>query len=181
MAVVVVEVGETRGALLRTLSAGVEASLGCPVLVSIDRLDTESFFDADRCQYRSTPMLPMLARLCRTPTDRVLGLAEGDLFIPVLTFVFGEALLSGCAAVVSTHRLYPDVYGLPADPMRLQQRLITEGVHELGHTYGLVHCHDPACVMHASRAADDIDDKTASFCLSCAGRMAPSGMRVAVV
>ncbi len=39
--------------------------------------------------------------------DRVLGVADRDLFIPILTFVFGEAQLGGRAAVFSTARLDP--------------------------------------------------------------------------
>ena len=180
-AVVVVEVGETDKTLQATLCAGVHAALGCPVLAAAEGLDTDSFYDPERGQYRSTQMLPLLAGLGRVPADRVLGLTAVDLFIPVLTFVFGEATLAGPAAVVSTHRLAPEVYGLPANPLRLRQRLVKEGVHELGHTYGLLHCRHPACVMRASRAVDDIDGKTASFCSSCAQRLMPLGMQVAVV
>jgi len=35
----------------------------------------------------------------------VLSVADVDLFMPVLTFGFGEAILGGRAAVVSLHRL----------------------------------------------------------------------------
>jgi archaemetzincin len=180
MAVVVVAVGEMDARLQEPLCAGVSDALGCTAIAA-GELATESFYDTERAQYRSTAMLPLLANMQHTPDDRVLGLTMVDLFIPVLTFVFGEAMLAGAAAVVSSHRLDPEVYGLPPDPPRLQQRLIKEGVHELGHTYGLVHCRHPACVMRASRAVDDVDGKTASFCLSCAERLALVGLRVAVV
>ena len=92
---------------------------------------------------------------------RILGLTDADLFIPILTFVFGEAQLKGRAAVVSTARLG----GPPA--ARLPLRLETEAVHELGHTFGLLHSSDDGCVMHASTYVEEIDLKSDSFCLSC--------------
>jgi archaemetzincin len=92
-----------------------------------------------------------------------------DLYIPILTFVFGEAQLGETAALVSTHRLRPEFYGLPHDPRLLQARLLKEALHELGHTFGLRHCSDYLCVMSASHSADRIDLKQADFCPACAG------------
>ena len=73
-----------------------------------------------------------------------------DLYIPVLTFVFGEAQLSDGGAVVSAHRLRQEFYGMPTDPELLHERLLKESLHELGHTYGLRHCPDYTCVMSSS-------------------------------
>jgi hypothetical protein len=66
----------------------------------------------------------------------VLGIAGVDLFIPILTYVFGEAQLAGRAAVVSTYRLDNALYGLPANHRLLLDRLAKEAIHELGHTAG---------------------------------------------
>jgi archaemetzincin len=98
---------------------------------------------------------------------RILAVTSVDLFIPVLTYVFGEAQLGGPAAVVSTNRLRSEKYGLPPDPETLISRLEKEAVHELGHTFGLFHCSEPACVMHASTYVEEIDPKEASFCATC--------------
>ena len=96
-----------------------------------------------------------------------LGITKLDLFIPILTFVYGEAELDGDVAVVSYHRLRNELYGLTSDNRRLSDRLIKEAVHELGHAYGLIHCHAQPCVMHASTYVEDIDMKSASFCDAC--------------
>ena len=90
-----------------------------------------------------------------------------DLYIPVLTFVFGEAQLADGGAVVSAHRLRQEFYGLPTDPELLHQRLLKEALHELGHTYGLRHCPDYTCVMSASNGVERIDLKRAEFCSTC--------------
>jgi archaemetzincin len=103
---------------------------------------------------------------------------EIDLYIPVLTFVFGEAQLSDGGAVVSAHRLRQEFYGMPTDPELLHQRLLKEALHELGHTYGLRHCPDYNCVMSASNGVERIDLKRDEFCPACAQLMPsdePSG------
>ncbi|MBI2425771.1 MAG: hypothetical protein HYV27_23300 [Candidatus Hydrogenedentes bacterium] len=97
----------------------------------------------------------------------LLAITGHDLFIPILTYVFGEAHLNGPAAIVSTHRLTPEFYGLPADAELLEERACTEAVHELGHTAGLLHCSDYSCAMHASHAPEEIDLKEADFCTAC--------------
>lgn len=91
-----------------------------------------------------------------------------DLYIPVLTFVFGEAQLTNGGAVVSTHRLRQEFYGLPADSDLLHDRLLKESLHELGHTYGLRHCPDYTCVMSSSNGVERVDLKSADFCPLCA-------------
>ena len=40
-------------------------------------------------------------------------------------------------------------------------------MHELGHTFGLIHCLQPRCVMNASTYVENIDQKPAEFCSSC--------------
>ena len=92
-----------------------------------------------------------------------------DLFIPILTYVFGEAQLDGIGAVVSLHRLNNQFYGLPEDTGLMHDRLLKEAVHELGHTFGLLHCFQPGCVLNASTYVEDIDQKSRELC-SPAGR-----------
>lgn len=140
------------------------------VSVALPTFDPESCFDRSRGQYNSTLAL---ARLLAEPgdEDRVLGLTTVDLFIPVLTYVFGEAQLDGRAAVVSVHRLDPRTYGLPRDDKLLLDRTIKEAVHELGHTFGLFHCPDPWCAMHASTYAEEIDLKGAELCPTCTAKV----------
>jgi len=78
-------------------------------------------FDAARQQHSSTLILKELVRHC--PKGAViLGVAEVDLFIPTLSFVFGQAQLGGCAAVVSLARLQQEFYQLPPNPGLLVAR-----------------------------------------------------------
>ena len=74
--------------------------------------------------------------------NRLLGITDVDLFIPMLSFVLGQAQLGGPTAVVSVARLRQEFYGLPPDLPLLRARAVKEAVHEIGHTFGLTHCAD---------------------------------------
>jgi archaemetzincin len=115
-------------------------------------------------QYQSSLLLSPLSRVSE---HTVLGVTTLDLFVPILTFVFGEAQLSGNAALVSTHRLSDAFYGLPENRERFLERLTVEAFHELGHTLGLRHCDDWSCAMSSSHAAERIDIKQAAYCDAC--------------
>jgi archaemetzincin len=146
----------------------IEETFGCPVRVWTSRDRPVDTLDARRQQHSSTRILQWLARHRPPAALKVIALTDVDLFIPILTFVFGEAQLNGPAAVVSAARLLPDRSTL--GQRVLAARLAKECVHELGHTFGLIHCDSPGCVMMRSVNALDVDAKTASFCESCWNR-----------
>lgn len=126
-----------------------------------------SVYDDSRLQYNSTDLIRELLKRFPYSPSKVVGITSVDLFVPILTYVFGEAQLDGTAAVVSTYRLDNAVYGLEPDPILYFERSLTETVHELGHTYGLYHCKNRECAMHSSTAVEDIDQKTAMLCEEC--------------
>jgi archaemetzincin len=130
-------------------------------------MDLPRYYSADRGQYNATLILAGLLRLHADAEAKIVGITRVDLFIPVLTFVFGQAQLEGPGALVSTHRLRNEYYGLPRDEERLIERTIKEVVHEAGHSFGLVHCPDYSCVMHAATYVEDVDLKSAHFCPHC--------------
>lgn len=123
--------------------------------------------DARRGQYHATQILRRIRDLERDENVRAIGITRLDLFVPILTFVFGEAELGGRCAVVSLQRLDERFYGLPSREELLRERLVKEAVHELGHTFGLRHCEDWRCVMTSSHAVDRLDIKGQDFCREC--------------
>jgi len=153
--------------LLARLAQTLNEVLGMPVEQHLPRFDPELAFDSNREQYNSRILLRQLLDDVTPNTTRILGVAGVDLFIPVLTYVFGEAQLDGRAAVVSSFRLDNQIYGLPRDPELMLDRLRKEALHELGHTYNLVHCRRHPCVMMSSTYAEDIDQKSHRFCSQC--------------
>ena len=162
-----VRVGGVPWYVLDHIAAHVADVFGCAVVGEARYLDPHFAFDAERQQYWSTPILERLEAMRTPECYRVLGVAQVDLFVPILTFVFGEALLSRPPALISLCRLAPTFYGLPMNSARMLERASTETVHELGHTFGLLHCPDFGCAMHASHSADDIDLKGPGLCVDC--------------
>ncbi len=152
--------------LLEQLAASLARTFRTPCRIRPDRFDLSFSRDERRNQYYSTAIIQRLERAA-DPDARVLGVTACDLFVPVLTFVFGEAQLGGNCAVVSTARLNEEFYGLPRREEMLLERLIKEAAHELGHTFGLRHCMDWRCVMASSHAVERLDVKGADFCKAC--------------
>jgi len=148
-------------------------SMALPDLFALDcRLspcvvDPSQAFNQVRQQYNSMDVLLALSGVQSRAGDKVLGLTPVDLFIPILTFVFGQAQLNNRLAVMSTYRLHQRFYGLPEDDDLLLRRCEKEAVHELGHTFGLVHCSTFDCVMHFSNSVDEVDLKSSAFCPDC--------------
>jgi archaemetzincin len=163
-----VPIGQIDGDRLELLSEELASRLGAACLIQPQREDGEFAYNRARGQYHSTEILKRLWHHPHAESWRILGVTDLDLYIPILTFVFGEAQLGGAAALVSLHRLRPEFYGMPQDPELLQARLLKEALHELGHTFGLRHCPDYLCVMSSSHSAERIDLKQPEFCRACA-------------
>jgi archaemetzincin len=134
-------------------------------------LDPQFAFHIERQQYHSSEILARMQQLVTPQWWRILGVTAVDLYIPILTFVFGEAQIGGPCALVSLHRLRQEFYGLPEDADALRRRLLKESVHEIGHTLNLTHCDDYRCAMAPSHAVEWIDLKESSLCVPCQGRI----------
>jgi archaemetzincin len=152
--------------LLEYLAAALARTFRTPCQIRPETFDLSFALDGGRQQYHSTAIIQRMERAV-DPDARVLGVTASDLYVPVLTFVFGEAQLDGNCAVVSTARLKEEFYGLPRRQELLRERLLKEAVHELGHTFGLRHCADWRCVMTSSHAVERLDVKGAEFCRAC--------------
>lgn len=122
--------------------------------------------DPHRSQYHSTPILEKLASAAPPNAIKVLAIVEVDLFIPILTHVYGEAQLGGKAAILSLHRLRENPMPLGSDKS-FRHRAGKEAIHELGHTFNLRHCPDRACIMHYCRTVNDVDRKSDQLCRYC--------------
>jgi archaemetzincin len=124
-------------------------------------------FESRRDQYYSSRILDQLVKQLPDDGFKILGISDIDMATPVLSFVFGEAQLNGPAAIISIKRLKQEFYQLIANQSILLGRAVKEAVHELGHTFGLLHCDDTQCVMHFSSTITGIDNKDLNFCPNC--------------
>jgi len=160
-------IGNVEGRLLMELAPALAEIYRVPTEILSTRLDPDFSFHRERQQYHSSELLHAMQRFVEPDSWRVLGITSVDLYIPILTFVFGEAQMGGPCGLVSAHRLRQDFYGLAPDADVLRNRLLKEAVHELGHTLDLTHCTDYQCAMAPSHAVEWIDLKDSSLCGAC--------------
>jgi archaemetzincin len=163
-------IGNLDGKVLLDLAPALTNALHLPCEIIPGRMDPAFAFHRERQQYHSSEILHAMQDIVSAGTWRVLGVAGVDLYIPILTFVFGEAQMGGPCAVVSSHRLRQHFYGLPEDEDLLRNRLRKEALHEVGHTLDLTHCDDYQCAMSPSHAVEWIDLKEDMLCAGCQKR-----------
>jgi len=123
-------------------------------------------YDLTRDQYHSTAILEKLASISPSKAIKVVAITNVDLFIPILTHVYGEAQLAGKACIVSTFRLQEGL-SIATIEKKFENRVVKEVLHELGHTFDLRHCRDKSCIMHYCRSIRDVDRKSDQLCRYC--------------
>jgi archaemetzincin len=166
--ILIVPVRPVDHAELASLVTPISNAFELPVSIEeLNYLDPAFAFDTYRNQFNSTAIITVLLERFPAHSGKIIGITSVDLFVPVLTYVFGEAQLNGKAAVLSSFRLREELYGLNPNPPLERIRLLKEAIHELGHTFGLIHCQNPECVMHSSTSAEEVDIKGKNLCEKC--------------
>jgi archaemetzincin len=157
--------GDIADEIIEELKDRVGSIFHCPVAIKAGFSDLAQSYNPERRQYFSSKLLASLGKSERE--ERIVGIADVDLYVPRLNFVFGEADTVSGTAIVSLCRLRQEYYGLATDEALFLKRATKEIVHELGHTFGLGHCPNNKCVMHFSNSLADTDFKEAHFCNKC--------------
>ena len=164
--IVISPIGEIEPGLCQQIQTHVERIFGSQTeLVSL-LSDVDFALHPQRRQFNSTVILAKLAEMMPAHTGKVIAITQLDLFIPILTYVYGEAQLGGKAAIISLFRLLEGFTYQSANPS-IEQRAIKEAVHELGHTFNLRHCPEKTCIMHYCRSIRDVDRKSDQLCRHC--------------
>ena len=166
--IVVVAVGEVEASVVAHLCAALPETFRRPCRVGDAWPVPKHAFDPRRAQYSAEAIVQQL-RLGKA--ERVLGVVDLDLYVPELNFVFGLADPQGRHAVIALPRLRQRFYGARDDEALFLARAVKEAVHELGHTFGLLHCDTPRCVMSRSVNLPEVDGKGSAFCRDCRTRL----------
>ncbi len=159
-------VGELSTELIEAVAGEIKHMFGFATETNPILQDLSFALDDKRNQYHSTAILGRLAANIPPHAVRVLAIAQVDLFIPILTHVYGEAQLGGTACIVSTFRLNEGRSGINI-PKKYIDRIVKEAIHELGHTFNLRHCPEHTCIMHYCRNEEDVDRKSDQLCRYC--------------
>ena len=130
-------------------------------------------YDEQRQQYTADAVMELLQGVSCPEAERLVGLIDQDCRSQRLNFVFGFADVNGRESFVALPRLRPDFYELDENKCLVRQRVLKEVVHELGHTWGLSHCENEACVMRFSNSVEDTDGKDTAFCQNCRAKIIP--------
>lgn len=168
--IAVAPVGDILEAVLAELRFVLAAAFGAEIITVPAIPLPSSAYNAERRQYHSTRILQQLARVKPRRSERLLGVATVDLYVPELNFVFGEADARRGVAVFSLARLQTGGSDQNARTLFLR-RAATEAIHELGHTYNLGHCTNPHCVMWFSNMLAETDRKGLAFCADHASQL----------
>ncbi len=157
---------------LDKLVEDVAAEFHFPVKIKEGHIDLSDYYDPTRRQYNGNRLLKDVDAEYSKESFKTMGLFNVDLFIPILTFIFGQAYLNGGTGIISFYRLSNERYGMGVDEQVFLDRVIKEVIHELGHTFGLIHCHTPTCVMRSSTYVEDLDQKSSNLCVKCRDELA---------
>ncbi|MCF8368618.1 MAG: archaemetzincin family Zn-dependent metalloprotease [Bacteroidales bacterium] len=165
--IVLITFGHFEKTCLQNIAQDVSVDFPYPLMLKESHIDLVKFYDPNRRQYDGNKLLKVVQSSLSPEIVKGIGLFRVDLFIPILTFVFGQAYFKGTAGIASLYRLKNEQYGMKKDDALLFDRFRKVIIHELGHTFGLVHCLVPDCVMRSSTYVEDIDQKKHTFCRNC--------------
>ena len=131
---------------------------------------TEAEYHPEKKQYESEPILnKIVSHLKEKHYFRGLGIMKEDVYSEDKNFVFGSAYKPRSnkrVAFVSIMRLSEEFYSRPENRELINNRLLKEAIHELGHTFGLNHCEN-RCVMRFSKDLAEANKKPAEYCDKC--------------
>jgi archaemetzincin len=159
--------GHVRRDVLEVIASNLQAFFQIPAQVLLGQPIPEGAYNAQRDQYNCYPILSFLGTLRPHDAIKIMGVTEVDLFIPILTYVFGEAEMGGNATVISTYRPAGSKDPEPVTSKCLFERAAKIAVHEMAHTFRLAHCKEDECIMRSFPVLSDIDDKPIHFCRYC--------------
>ena len=152
---------------LEKIAREIEQEFLFPVDIEMSHMDLSEFYDPMRRQYDGNSLIRELDSISTPLYIKKIGLFRVDLCIPILTYIFGQATLKGNTGIASLYRLRNEQYGMKKDEDLLFERFRKVIIHEIGHMFGLIHCHIPTCVMRSSTYVEDIDQKSHKLCLKC--------------
>jgi archaemetzincin len=164
--ILIAPIGGFEADILSAVETMIPQIFGLPCRIQALLDDIGFAWNAERKQFHSTAILAELSEKTPADTLKIIALTGEDLFIPILTHVYGEAQLGGISAVVSTCRLAGGISPVGERSLYLE-RITKEAAHELGHTFDLRHCKDRLCLMHYCRSIEDVDGKISQLCRYC--------------
>lgn len=135
---------------------------------------TDSEYNKSKEQFNASKILKKIKKeFPNKDFFRILGILDEDIYSKKYNFIFGLANMRSGVALISLTRLRENFYKETSILYRkhetgkdIEDRILKEAIHELGHTFGLKHCNN-LCVMQFSDSLVKTDKKLPEFCKSC--------------
>jgi len=163
----IIPIGEVPVILSQTIAAHISGYLDLSAIILPGLENFTDSFNENRLQYDVAKTLKKLESIREKSIDKILGILTVDLYVPIFSYVFGEAKQGGKAAVISLYRLGKDTPGKAQPSPTVLERAAKVALHELGHLYNLFHCENEHCLMHFSGGLQDLDSSPLYFCRYC--------------
>lgn len=163
----VVPFGAVDVIILKTVAAHILGYLQIDAEIAPPLKYPEYAYDNKRLQYDAGAILETFESVFSPGYTKIIGILDADIFVPILTYVFGEARQGGQCALISPYRLRRNPDGSEASLPVFFERAAKVALHELGHLFNLVHCDDERCLMHFSGGIRDLDKTPPYFCRYC--------------
>lgn len=158
--VCIVPIGDIPEILLKVICAHIDVVFKLTAEI-IPPLEYPAYArDEERCQYNAAIILETLRNKKISGFEKILAVCDVDLFVPILTYVFGESQQGGTCALISLFRL-------KNQPDGIYERAVKIALHELGHLFDLHHCERGKCLMHFAGGIKTLDHIPLNFCRYC--------------
>ena len=165
----VVPCGEVPEIALKVIAAHISGYFKLSAQVLPPLVSPEYAFDQGRMQYDAGVILKAFESLPFADYEKVIGVLNLDLFVPIFAHVFGEARQGGKFALVSLFRLDENPESLFSPSPLMYERAAKVALHELGHLFNLHHCERQRCLMHFAGGLDHLDETPLNLCRYCSG------------
>jgi archaemetzincin len=169
--IILLQMSDFDPSVLKVLKNAAEAAFKVSVEVRNAARSLAYAYDPIREQFDSPMLLARLKKVKRERGDKLLGVVDVDLFSTGFDYVYGEADVAEGIATLSLARLHPEFAGETPDREIFEERAVKEGVHELGHLFGLLHCRDKKCVMRFCPNPEYVDEKPRNICPRCSEKL----------
>ncbi len=131
----VIPIGDIPDIAPKVIAAHISGYLDIQAIL-LEPMKTPTYaLDKQRLQYDVGSILQRLESRLFTSVDKVIGILDVDLFVPVFTHVFGEARQGGRVALISIFRLMENPMGTINDSAIALERAAKVALHELCHLY----------------------------------------------
>lgn len=162
--ITVLPIGPVKDKVIQNIGCSIENTFKLPCIIGEQVPVPDIAYDSSRCQYNSRVILELLTSMFpESNYSKILGITHVDIFIPVMKYVFGLSVVGGRCAVISLFRFNE----VSSKEDILIERAIKTAIHELAHTFGMIHCRVKKCVMYPSTVIKDTDNKDSRFCMNC--------------